>query len=900
MYFYREFMRKGSLIYRFLIFVFLLFSFQKEANTQNIAGGEVSYKFLYKVVGEFVFNHYEVTVKLYKECTNNSNLPFDVSIYLALINPPNVTPTYNGGSFLQTAPMTNFYVTKADMNSCAPGQPSICYQVGVYKAHVALAENWGEWYLYVQGMVREQAKFVNVSTDGIGRNSFGQMGYTYTCRIPGMLFTNITTQPSSPVFKKEYPFVLCANQPFQYDFSAEDPDGDSLSYSFVPAMQGYIFVTPRYPTTADKPPFLALDYNPGFAYATPLGNAVTIDPISGRISGRAPVMPGRYIVDVEVQKWRNGELVTRHRKEMQFLFSNCTWPRAQLDSTYKNCKGTTINFTNYSTGNVSNYFWDFGDPSTTSDTSSLVQPSYHYPAPGTYQVRLYINKGTTLCKDSAIATAIVDSGLNASFNAARSIAVCNLALYDFTNNSTASTNPITKYSWDFGETTTANDISSLPNPSYTYPTDGSKTVRLIIKNSIGCSDTAFKKVDAFKSLMRAPNDTTICNLDTIALQANTNGYPGAFSWTPNYFLSSTTSPAPLAHPQKDTMYYVSFTDTTGCVARDSVMVKVRDSVLIQLINNDTTICQMDSVFVKATHDGLSVTWNPSSVTNVKADGSTVYAFPWNTGYLVATSHFGSCIAEDSMYVKVVPQPRVSISADTLVCLGAPVPLHASGGAFYLWAPASTLDNPLSPDPIAHPVTNTAYTVSVYDTLGCPKHTMATIRVGTYRALYVQAGKDTMVVQGEPVQLFSSGGQYYHWSPADYLSDPNIANPVSRPYGDIVYTLTISNDDHCSDSIQVKLRGFKDPDIYVPTAFTPNGDGKNDLFKVFPVGFVLEDLKIYDRWGNIIFATKDANKGWDGKFKGEVLGTGTFVWVAYGHNIKTGKPVMKKGNITLLR
>jgi hypothetical protein len=229
------------------------------------------------------------------------------------------------------------------------------------------------------------------------------------------------------------------------------------------------------------------------------------------------------------------------------------------------------------------------------------------------------------------------------------------------------------------------------------------------------------------------------------------------------------------------MYYVSFTDATGCATRDSVLVKVRDSVTISIDHNDSTICRLDTILVSATHDGNSVTWQPvGSVMPINPDGSSVKAFPFVTTDLIATVHFGSCFSEDTIRIKVVPQPQVSINNDTIVCLGAPVYLQANGGSFYLWSPAATLDNPLIPNPVAHPKSNTIYTVSVYDTLGCPKHTMATVKVSTFRGLFATAEKDTMVVMGEPVQLLGGGGQYYLWSPASSLNDPNIPNPVARP------------------------------------------------------------------------------------------------------------------------
>lgn len=896
-------MRKPLSLYKIII-TCLLFLGPYLASAQfYTAGGEISYKFLYKTLGEFPTNHYQVTVKLYKECQVSDDLPpFDIELRCALANPPNVTPPYYPDHlFHVTVPMSNFYITKKDQNSCSPNQQPICYYVAEYTTQVGFLENWGEYLVYLQDDPRKTASFENVSTDGLGKLSGGVMGFTYTTRIPGMLNSPLPNAISSPVFKKDYPLILCAGQNFNYDFSALDPDGDSLSYQFVPAYQGKIWTVPRYPASATDPPFYLLTYYPGYDGAHPLGNNVTINPVTGMISGIAPARPGRYVVVVEVVKYHDGQVATRHRKEIQFIFSNCTWPRAQLDSTYKNCRGTTIHFTNYSTGVIKSYFWDFGDPTTGADTSGIANPIYHYPAPGTYQVKLYLNKGTSFCKDSATATVIVDSGLNASFNATRSIALCNEAVYDFTNTSGQGINPITKYAWDFGEPSVSNDLSATESPTYIYPTDGYKNVRLIISNDIGCSDTAFQLIQAFKSLMRAPNDTTICILDTIALQTNTNGYPGTFSWSPNYNISSLTAAAPLVHPQKDTTYYVSFTDATGCVAVDSVRVKVRDSVAIQILQADTTICRLDTIRIVSEHDGISVTWQPAaSVVPVKADGSVVNASPFSTGMLIATAHFGSCFAEDTVNIKVVPRPQVTISNDTLVCLGAPVPLQATGGAYYLWSPAATLDNPVSAAPVAHPQANTVYSVSVYDTLGCPKHTIATVTVSTFRALYAMADKDTMVVMGEPVQLSGSGGMYYHWSPSLYLSDVNIPNPVARPMEDMIYWLKVSDDNHCADSAKVKIRAFKDPDIYVPSAFTPNNDGRNDLFKVFPVGFLLEELKIFDRWGNVVFVTNDYTKGWDGRFKGEIPASGVYVWVAHGRNKKTGAPVTKKGTVTLIR
>src|SRR5262249_31333000 len=150
-----------------------------------------------------------------------------------------------------------------------------------------------------------------------------------------------------------------------------------------------------------------------------------------------------------------------------------------------------------------------------------------------------------------------------------------------------------------------------------------------------------------------------------------------------------------------TTYFVEFTDQTGCSNKDSVRIKVRNTVDMHIDHIDTTICKLDTIFLHVVHDGLSVTWNPTTVvTPLNPDGSSVNAFPGATIPLIATAHFGSCVASDTIRVKVVPQPFVTVNNDTTVCFGAPVYLHATGGTYYLWTPASTLDNPVIANPVA--------------------------------------------------------------------------------------------------------------------------------------------------------------------------------------------------------
>lgn len=162
-----------------------------------------------------------------------------------------------------------------------------------------------------------------------------------------------------------------------------------------------------------------------------------------------------------------------------------------------------------------------------------------------------------------------------------------------------------------------------------------------------------------------------------------------------------------------------------------------------------------------------------------------------------------------------------------------------------------------------------------------------------------AGNDTIVAIGQPFELNGTGGTLYDWSPAFGLSDPSIANPVAMLQQDATYFLTASSPAGCDSRDTIRIRVFKGPEIYVPSAFTPNGDGLNDMVTALPVGVTFEYLKIFDRWGKLVFETRDPKNGWNGKTGSLPGSTGTYVWVTRGVE-GSGKIYQKKGTVTLIR
>jgi gliding motility-associated-like protein len=165
-----------------------------------------------------------------------------------------------------------------------------------------------------------------------------------------------------------------------------------------------------------------------------------------------------------------------------------------------------------------------------------------------------------------------------------------------------------------------------------------------------------------------------------------------------------------------------------------------------------------------------------------------------------------------------------------------------------------------------------------------------------------AGRDTIVAKGEPVQLHAHGGpnMVYTWSPATGLSSPSIENPVAILDRDQQYTLLAVTTEGCDSYSKIFIKRYQGPELYIPNAFTPNGDGLNDALRVFPVGIrEFGSLSIYNRYGQLIFQTSDYHKGWDGTLNGTRLSSGNFVAVAKAIDYK-GNVMLKKENVVLIR
>lgn len=170
---------------------------------------------------------------------------------------------------------------------------------------------------------------------------------------------------------------------------------------------------------------------------------------------------------------------------------------------------------------------------------------------------------------------------------------------------------------------------------------------------------------------------------------------------------------------------------------------------------------------------------------------------------------------------------------------------------------------------------------------------------------VQTIPDQTISFGESVTLFtSSPPASFLWDPPAWLSSSTAQHPVARPRETTLYTVTAvdANDCKATDTVRITVKPPDNvSDIFVPSAFTPNNDGRNDLLRPFlPRTFTLQEFSIYNRWGQLIFRSTQSNTGWNGKLSETALDTAVFIWVVKARDAVTGKLHERKGSFTLIR
>lgn len=831
---------------------------------------------------------YHVTLKLFRNC-GPTGAQLDQNAGIGIFSKSNNALVWD-----QLVPRTRVDILNlTSPGPCITNPPVVCYEVGYYEVDVELPGSALGYTIAYQRCCR-----INGISNLI--NS-GNQGATYTADIPGNSVLATAPENNSAKFTGRDTVIVCGGYPFTYNFGAADPDpNDELRYSFCQAYVGGSSGSAgaSMPVPPANPPYQSVSYNFPFSAGSPLGADVTINPLTGLVSGKSPAA-GIYVVTVCVQEIRNGVVIATQRKDLQIKAGGCDIAAAELDPEYITCDGLSYSFTHASNPLINSFYWEFGDPgSGANNTSSLQNPTHTFSAAGDYTIKLVTNRNQE-CSDSTTAIVKVWPGFFPDFNAA-GVCITNPIL--FNDQTTTAFGVVNSWTWDFGDAGSS-DVSTQQNPSWTYSATGTKNVRLIATNSKGCIDTITKQVNIIDKppITLAFTDTLICVPDAVQLQASGTG---TFSWTPLTNITNPNTPTPTVNPTTTTTYTVQLNDQ-GCTNTANVQVRVVTFVTLNEMP-DTLICQTDHAQLHVQSDGLRYQWTPAASLNDPTLQNPI-AISGNTELYTVTASIGSCTAVRDIQVTASPYPVANAGPDTTICYNEPAFLHAThNGDSFTWKPLSSLLNANTLNPTAYPADTTAYIFSSFynDPNVCPKAGNDTVIVNVLPKIHAYAGRDTLVVVGQPVQLNAEGGISYVWTPSTGLNNPNIQNPIGT-YGaeidSVRYFVRVYNEAGCYDSTTVKVTVFKTtPYVFVPTAFTPNGDGLNDVIRPIAVGVErILYFRIFNRWGQMVFSTTTNGHGWDGRIGGTPQGSNVFVWMVSAIDY-VGKPIFLKGTVTLIR
>lgn len=449
------------LLYMFFV---LLCAFTIRTYGTHIVGGEIYYDCLGN-------NKYRVTLKVYRDCINGQ-APFD--------NPAAVGIFDVNGLLLDTLmlPFPGSIQLPVTLNNpCYVPPANVCVEEAVYTGTVTLPPRAGGYFMSYQRCCRNHT-ILNIINPG-------NVGATYMAHVPD---PSVAVCNNAPHFNNFPPVFLCAGVPLVFDHSATDPDGDSLAYELCDPYDGASVANPM-PVPPSSPPYSYVPFDAvmGYSGGYPMSSspALTINPVTGMLTG-TPNMIGQWVVGVCVKEYRNGVLVSTNKRDFQFNVTNCpnvTVSAIPAQQTF--CFGYTVNFLNNSQ-NAMNYFWNFGDPSATNDTSRLVTPQWTYSAPGTYTVMLIANPGLT-CADTSYTTFKIDPLLQPSFIPPTSQCLDGNS-YSFAAGGAFQGNASTTFQWNFGPLAIPNSSTAQSPSGINFLTQGPHTVTLTVSEN-GCIES---------------------------------------------------------------------------------------------------------------------------------------------------------------------------------------------------------------------------------------------------------------------------------------------------------------------------------------------------------------------------------------------------------------------------
>ena len=518
-----------------------------------------------------------------------------------------------------------------------------------------------------------------------------------------------------------------------------------------------------------------------------------------------------------------------------------------------NCEFQNINFSIQNSSDLVSVEWDFGDPlSGLDNASNSFTPLHIFSQQGSYNVRLvYLRNGG--CFPDTVYKQIYAGPFKLFLGGDTTL--CEGDTLRLHANIPNATNL-----WSDGSNDTLMKVSK----------PGKYWIRATL-NSCWATDT----IDVFfkaRPSFSLGNDTSICSNNTITLSPQPTFATTSYLWNDGSVVSQIIVNQPG-------VYWLTVTDRIGCSGRDTITVSFKTLPQFSL-GNDTTLCEKNNLLLNANVYGASnYLWNTGATT------STINASQTNIYWVDVTKD--QCVYRDSINVLFKPLPVVNLGNDTTLCEDHTFLLDAENpGSTYQWQNNSTSQ--------IFTVSNQGIYWTTVNKNGCLASD--TIIINYKLKPVFTLGRDTGICNGMTIILQpiiqNPQGVNYVWSNGSYTTSISITQEG-------VYSLTATN--YCgskSDNITVAKGICK---VYVPSAFTSNNDGLNDVFRaMFGENVIDFKMQVYNRWGEVVFEARDINRGWDGKIKGQNQPNGVYVWIVKYKTVTNSKEQLMKGTVMLIR
>lgn len=465
----------------------------------------------------------------------------------------------------------------------------------------------------------------------------------------------------------------------------------------------------------------------------------------------------------------------------------------------------------------------------------------------------------------------------------------------------------TSYFWDFGDGTTSYERE----PSHFFNHSGYYPITLIVHDVGSCnfSDTLTKSLLVLANTKDTLSPVSVCDGDIVQI-----GLPPSnavtYQWSPSVALSN---PA-LSNPYSSTtqpMWYSLIASSETCT--DTIWQFVVVDTLQVTMTPDTVICAGDSVLLSANvPSGCDfLEWSDnSSFSSAISNQTSIMVAPATRQTYYFKAIRGVCDFVGSVTVSV-SDIHVSPLPDVLICFEDSVELSANhtGGAdcSYVWSVGADASYTQS-HPWVSPASSTEYSVVITNSNGCSASASGNIvkREGTFPTPFSAWCNICEIVQAHSTTVYSTAygtGYSYQWSPTQEMETPNQSSSEVHPMETTEYVVSVIDEFGCkmTDSVTIKVSELTcdDPFIFIPNAFSPNGDGKNDILYVRSE--IVEDFYfvVYSRWGEKVFECTNLEAGWDGTYKGKPCQNGVYDYYFSG-TCFGGKTKELKGNVMLVR